>query len=503
MKTFRTNFDLLFELSGMDGPMFTKKLGATRSQLSMWRSGVRKVVRRGHWALDIARLFILNDSRLSRPFLSDFLSDVYPPGEGDMTQRLVSYLTADGQDGQGQREKRTALYIRYAALLAGKDTAAPAPAPKAADDSVVVGYYESRQVISNFVDYMVTLDKPTHITFVCPDGIDIITKDEVFGMDILSRLVAMLMKGHILDVVLRTDFKLSEVSAFSGPWLVAHLMGLMKSWYYDDFRMIETDHIIICVEDVFTIRVSGAEYRCETFRDAPTMLKLQKACQGYKKQSRQHFHYGLFPQPGGFLQGLRIPDDAPCYLFQRLPHFSIGGEGLPGRLGLNEVETGRMLEQFRPLFHSPEAFPRDTPVYHMFCMDDIEDALDKPRHMHSELQAMSGRRVYMDTQALVSQLVEIQRLAESHKNYSPCFLPASAFEKIKMEIGVWGKALVIGWLPGRQSTATKEYATVAALHGFCSTVWSRIPKIAKSSAAANRALAKLLNRAKKMGYVVE
>ncbi len=72
-----------------------------------------------------------------------------------------------------------------------------------------------------------------------------------------------------------------------------------------------------------------------------------------------------------------------------------------------------------------------------------------------------------------------------------------------MEIGVWGKALVIGWLPGRQSTATKEYASVAALHGFCSTVWSRIPKIAKSSAAANRALAKLLNRAKKMGYVVE
>ncbi|MDL2238425.1 hypothetical protein LJC56_11485 [Christensenellaceae bacterium OttesenSCG-928-K19] len=507
MKKFRTNFELVLELSGIDAPAFTRQIGASRSQLSSWRSGVRKIVASGHWAEDMAAAFIEQDRRRQRPFLAAFLAEAYPlgtPGRKGVDEHMVAFLTANGQDTPEQQKKRAELYLKYAAYLADnrvENSAIPVEKPQPAP--VVVGYYESRQVLSDLVDFLTTLDDPAPITFVCPDGIDIITKDEKFGMDMLSRMVTMLLKGHTLDVVLRTDFKLSEVSAFSGPWLVAHLSGLIKSWYYDDFRMIETDHIIVCVKDILAVRISGDEYRCETFRDKATVQKLQKQCQSYKRQSRQHFHYGLFPKPDGFLAGVNIPTDAVCYLFQRLPHLSIGGEKLLTKVGLDAKEKRRVKKEFAPLFLSPDSFTKDSPIYHMFCMDDIEDALDKPRHLDVELHEMAGRRVYMDTQVLVDQLAEIQRLVKSNKNYYPCFLPGSAFERIKMEIGVWGKALAIGWLPGKQSTATKEYATIAALNGFCSTVWSRVPKIAKSKAAANRALNKLLNRAAKMGYSVK
>lgn len=502
MKQFRTNFELIFELSGMSGPQFIKLADASRSQLAVWKNGSRKIVKGSRWAKKIASVFLAYDETQPRPFLAALLSEVYPPdhSKDSVALRLEWFLTAEGQENQAK--KRAELYVRYFAYLTGQSTDVQVPAQEAMEQPAVVGYYESRRVLSGLVDYVAAMDKTAEIIFVCPDGIDIITKDEAFGIDMLSRMAKMLEKGNTLDVVLRTDFKLSEVSAFSGPWLVAHLMGLIKSWYYDDFRLIETDHILVCVKDVIAVRISGDEYRCEIFRDPPMIQKLYKKCLGYKRHSVQHFHYNLFENPDGFLLDVPKPAGAASYLFQRLPHFGIGGQELPRKLGLSDVETNYVLEQFMPMFLPPAKLAEDGPVYHMFCIDDIEDALDKPRHMCAELQEMLGKRIYMNTQTMIDLLVAVKKTAEAYKNYVPCFLPARVFDSMRMEIGIFGKALAVGWIPGKQSTATREYATVAALHGFCSTIWSRVPRIAKSKSAAARALGKLLNRAAKMGYEI-
>lgn len=61
----------------------------------------------------------------------------------------------------------------------------------------------------------------------------------------------------------------------------------------------------------------------------------------------------------------------------------------------------------------------------------------------------------------------------------------------------------VGWIAGRQSASTTYFINTIALDGFCATVWSKVPGIAKGKIAAGRALGKLLTRAKKMGYVAE
>lgn len=45
---------------------------------------------------------------------------------------------------------------------------------------VVVGYAKTQQAIAGAVEYIGTLKEPEQFTFVCPEGIDIITKQESY-----------------------------------------------------------------------------------------------------------------------------------------------------------------------------------------------------------------------------------------------------------------------------------------------------------------------------------
>jgi len=507
LKQFKTNFALLLELSGMGGPAFSKEAGVSRSQLAMWRSGSRKFTQDGKWAMHVAQVFLSHDAMQPIPFISFLLANVFPLGilQGqELQKQLAVWIAADGQDAPESAAQRMELYLKCTSYLLGKEAAAPTAekTDRGMAAQVVHGYHETQQTIANTLDYLATVNTPVQFTFVCPEGIDIITKDGGFGEMVLKKLMNALRMGHTLNVVLRTDFKMSEVSAFAGPWLVAHLLGSVKSWYYDDFRRIETERIIMSVPGVCAIIVTGDDYRCETFTDEETMKRADKQCRAYVKRSAQRFRYHLFEDPGGLLQGVKPLAGEDCYLFQRLPHLSIGGQSLLAKLNLEENEQRKVLDEFDIVFLPPAAFDKESNVYHTLCMDDIENALDKPRHIHNELQSMTGRRVYMDTQLLVDQLVDIRELLCKQKNYNVCFLNGELFEKIKMEVAVWGKVAAIGWLAGKQSTATTYYFNIGTLEGFCATVWSKIPKIARSKTAAERALGKLLNRAKKMGYAV-
>ena len=80
------------------------------------------------------------------------------------------------------------------------------------------------------------LDQINELRFVCPAGLSLLTYDERYFCQLMERLMRTFSKGHRLYVVLRTDFKMSEVSNISGPWLVAHLLGYIQSFYYDDFH---------------------------------------------------------------------------------------------------------------------------------------------------------------------------------------------------------------------------------------------------------------------------
>lgn len=364
----------------------------------------------------------------------------------------------------------------------------------------VTGYCESRNLLSEVVDYLSDINEPSDIIFVCPEGIDIITADESFSMEFLERVTKMLKKGYRLNVVLRTDFKMSEVASFAGPWLVAHLSGFIKSWYYDDFRKIETDKILVWVKGKVGVRISGNEYKCEVYTDPNIVKEIGDKCREYKENSVQRFKYDFFEEPNNYLKGVIPKIEADTYLYQRLPNVCIGGYEYLDEIGVTKEEQNFLCEQFPPLTMEPSEYKED--IYYMLCTDDLEEALDKPRYMHFGLEKILGRRIYVDTQVLVNQLKRLRKLNKEHSNFHLCFMKNSVFEQIVMEIGVWEWRCAIGWIKGMQSTATSDNFNTLTLHGFCATVWGKIPALFKSKAAANRTLGKLLSRARKFGYKV-
>ena len=269
----KTNYALITALLEMDGPQVVQAVDTERSMVSRWKNGTRQITPGGHWAYSLADAFLSRDSAGARPFVAYLLADVYPIGilaGKELQEKLAAWLAASRQDRKEEFDRRMDLFLKYTAYLAGREVPLPGSVPKAAHGAlaqVVVGYAQTQQAIAGAVEYIGTLKEPEQFTFVCTEGIDIITKYENYRDTIMKILMHTLGSGHTVNVVLRTDFKMSDVTTFVGPWFAAHLMGYIKSWYYDDFRQVETDGTILFVKGVMALHIMGEEYRCETYTD--------------------------------------------------------------------------------------------------------------------------------------------------------------------------------------------------------------------------------------------
>lgn len=507
MNQYKTNVALMMDILEITAPQIMKAAEVDKTQVSRWRSGARKLIAGSHHTEVVADFFLETDDSEQNE-IRYVLTEIYPLGfDKDKSLRdiLMTWLTLPDQDEPARTKKRTKFYYSYMAdKVDGVPVAKAKPEVDTSDSGFplksVTGYYESQSVISDVVDYLADVNDPSDIIFVCPEGIDIITADEGFSMDFLERTTKMLKKGYKANVVLRTDFKMSEVASFAGPWLVAHLSGYIKSWYYDDFRKIETDKILIWVEGKLGIRISGDEYKCEIFTDAKKVKAIGEKCKEYRANSVQRFHYSFFENPDDYLKGIVPPADGSIYVYQRMPNACIGGMDYLKELGVTQDEQVLLAEQFSPFTIDPSVYEKD--IFYMLCIDDLEEALDKPKYMNFGMEKILGRRVYVETQILVNQLIRLKKLNKTHKNFHLCFMKNDVFERLVMEIGVWEWTCAIGWIKGVQSTATNDNFNTLTLQGFCATVWGKIPALFKSKAAANRSLGKLLGRAKKFGYNV-
>ena len=509
---YKTNLSLLMALFQLPGSEMGRMIGVDKTLISRWGSGSRRLMPKRRWATLIADTFLSLDAEHEVQMLPALMSDAYRIGllQGEeLRAQLLSWLCQKGQPQPPEIERRRTLFAAFASFRDKAQAGMPTSwneVVTAEDDTAIagktLGLPQARATLLALADYMGTLTEPVHSTFVCPEGIGMVTRDTKYGLQLLGKMVPLLQRGSTLDVVLRTEFSLSDVSAMAGPWLVAHLKGYVRSWYYDDFDTVENDRILVSGGKHFAVRISGEKYESVVYTDEANVSELGEICAQYLGKSKMRFHYELFQKPENYLKKAIPPENERVFVFQRLPHFLIGGKGLPERLFMEEKMAGRMLDQFEPLFQSPEALPDSTKLYHVMSMEAIEDALDQPRHLSASLSDMAGSRIYMLTQTLVDQLSLMQKQMEENPNYHVALVRDEVLADIGMEIGSWGTKFAIGWIPGGRSTATTDATNSAALHGYCQMVWDEIPATQKGNAAAKRQFAKLLNRAQKMGYCV-
>lgn len=505
MAKSNTNFAVLCDLLGISNQEMSIAISADITLISRWRTGTRALVAGRHWVKKITEYMLLVDKKQSSPVVTTVLATMYPTSfphtDDEVRSVLEQWLCTPLQKDPQYREKRQAQLLEaFAATRShGENSAAPVTSRSIHGEKAV------QQALLDMMDDITAAGKTDELLFVCPSGLSLLTYDEQYGKKLMEKLMAYFQNGGHLKVVLRTDFKMSEVSSFSGPWLVAHLLGYVSSYYYDDFRQLKGESMMAVIHDQLSFEIVHNEprdYTCTFYYDHATTESIRSKCNSKYDKSIHRFHYEYFQQPDEFLGDVVNMKTGPCYLYTRLPIFSLlGDEKLTKILG-SEDEMAMIRREFKPFFVMPEDSPANMPVYHILCEDAITEALDKPRHLSYELSDMVGRRVYLSAQDLVDQLIAIDNNVRARKNYHLCFLSESLYEQLRMQIGVWGSSCAIGWVNGGLSTACKDYTNVGALHGFCSDVWDRIPSLMHMRGSNKKKLQTWLRRAKNFGLDV-
>ena len=518
MKEGVTNFSYLMELLDMKTADLCEAIGADKTLISRWRSGGRRLMPGHHWAKKIAAYFLQTEAERKYPVLRQVL-EVYYPGEKPNTPEklealLIHWLTTAGQQEAAYRQRREGVFAALTHKM--RQLARPEPLPEAEPEppprlprlknAVVYGVEGVQGSTLQFLEMVTGQPEPRELLFACPEGLDMLTRDKRFLPRFTRALMALFEAGHRMSVVIRTDYRISDIAAFSGPWLVAHLLGYIQSYYYDDFVNGSKEKMLAVVPGIMAGRVSETEsgkiYTAIRF-DEKTVEATYTDIKALHAKSKQRFHYRLFEQPDGFLRSALPLADKAHYQFALLPHFCTAEkETLKSGFQLSAEEMSLFTREFSPLLTSPGFFEPGAIVRHLFCEDAIEDALLKSRHVSQELSAITGRRVVMTTQALVDRLVLLKKTLTEHKNYELCFLPEDAFQKLTMQIACWGDRAAIGWIAGGKSTACRDYTNVNALTGFCESVWETIPGIARQRRMALHKLNTWLKKAAKYGYEV-
>ena len=503
----KSNLAVLMSMYAVTPQMLSEAVGADITLISRWRTGRRRLVADRRWVRDIAAWFIQVDTQEGQGRLGALLRIFYPAeplSAPDAYQAAVEkWLAMRGQSEEEYAERRD----RQIAPLLGSSDGAKAftqggePVPL-----VSIGEKDTRAAILDMLDKALDLPEADNIRFVCPEGLALITQNINFSAKVMGKMNLLFERGFRLQAILTADYKMSEVSDFSGQWLSAHLKGYVRSYYSSDFFADNNVRMLAIFGDKIAARIVYDEttgLRGEFYYNAPGIRALMKEQDAYCNGAVMRFHYDFFGNPEDYLARGFNEITGDCYVITRLPHVGIRGDHLVDRLNLSDAEAERFRKQFGTLLTVPADLGDGASFYHILCPEEIERALDKPRHRIMPSSDIFGRRVYMSTQTLVEQLVLMRRMLKNQGNYNLCFLPESFFESVGLELTVYGKQAAIGWIAGESATVCKDPNHVAILQGYASLQWNRIPGMAKTKGAALKRLNAWLRRAKNFGYEVE
>lgn len=516
MAESKTNFALLLKLLGIRSRDLCDAVGVHKTLVSRWCNGRQKMISGNRYVQGIADYLLAFDARLKEPVLPEILAAYYPDEilkDPELYKpMLLKWLENVGwREAVLQTEERGLAENVLGRITNIRNTDSPYPNTKDIDppfkNTIAYDVTGVQGSALHFIDIAMEQSQPCHLLFVCPEGLEMYTRDERFSVLLMDRLMIMFEAGHTLDVVLRTDYRMTDVSLFSGRWLVAHLLGYIKSYYFDDFLKSYENKMLVVIKNRVAMKVTDladeTERRVYTaiYYDDTSIEQIWQECESFRRQAKQRFLYNLFENPQGFLANTHPKPDKSQYQFARLPHFCIVKEKrFQEDFALTEKEMSKLYHDFSPFLSYPEFFNESTPIRHVFCENDIEEVLLKNRHGCQPLTTILDRRVFMQTQVLVDRLTLIKNLLEKNLNYEVCFLRDEHFNMLTMQIATWSDTAAIGWIPAGKSAACKDYTNVNALSGFCAGIWDKIPTPLKMRRTSVRKINTWLKMAKKYGY---
>jgi len=480
-----TNLAILMDLLKIS-PKYFFATGFDTSLISRWRTGKRRLMPGRHQVKAIARVLYNADTEQDFPVLEALLRIWYPmtfsDTEAEKLELLELFLTEKGQNTpEYQKTREMRLY--------------PLQKCKADTPAVTLGIGAVRLGLLGFLDLISTLPAPAHFYLVFTEGLFIYLDDDNFRTLFMEKMMSLFISGHRLSVVARSDRALSDTWHYQNIWarLYAHIKGYIHIHFYDDYQRQGKDKILGMVPERFALRVTREDTwnfdhsNVAIYHDPITLEATDNQIRDYCSRAYDPAYYDYFCQPNGWLADIHIPKDQPCYVFTRLPHFGVATqEEIAQCFSLSQEEQQFLMKEFFPLLLNPVYFDGSTTVRHVFIRSDIEKALSKKRHMVHEITSMLNRKVWMTFRSLSYQLMRIQRLLSTYKNYEVCFLDEDDFRRPFFHISLWGNTAAICWTDKDPFVSCKDSRILAGLQSICAMAWEDIPAAKRSREAANR-----------------
>lgn len=285
-----------------------------------------------------------------------------------------------------------------------------------------------RKLLMEFLDDVLTSPGPGEIVFFCSEGLELFTRDERYVQFLQEKLQVLFKRGKRVQAVLRTNYRPGDAALACGPWLRAHLMGHIQSYYYDDFRLLEHGEILFGLRGrlMVQVRMKNGIPQAVIHRRPESIAKAEACFDERVRCARPRFVYRFFQCPMDLLCGISSDGDGSVYLLARLPDLGGGFERLSRYLHLRPEETALFRQQFWPLSLTLQDGDRHT--RQIFCEDNIDEALDGTRHLCRPFSKICGRRLYLSTRGLAEQLNEMRRALERKPGYQVCFIPQEWFD---------------------------------------------------------------------------
>lgn len=496
MKNLTTNLAFLMEWARVTPKELNRALGVDPSLISRWRTGSRRLPAGSRWCGRLTEYFL----QARRDEVTALMARVSPLGlsQGQPAEEFLARWL--GENAISWEDRDELLF-----LSREQDRKAERKSRHLPDAGPLSGGRAVRKLLMEFLDDALAQPGPGEIVFFCSEGLELFTKDERYLQALREKLQALFKQGKRIQAVLRTNYRPSDAALAWGPWLRAHLTGCIQSYYYDDFRLLDHGNILFGLRGklMVQVRLKNGVPQALIHRHPEPIAKAEAYFDGRAQCARPRFVYRFFPSPMDFLCGMSSDGEGPVYLLARLPDLGSSFETLSRYLHLQPEETALFRRQFRPLALTLQDGDRHAQTRQIFCEDNIDEALDGTRHLCRPFSEICGRRLYLSTRGLAQQLSEMHRDLEQKPGYQVCFMPQEWFDRLGMELVVWGSDAAVAWIAGQQSAACRDYPNTTALHGFCAAIWDRIPPTRRSRQAALKRLERWLERVRRFGLTPE
>ncbi len=501
-----TNFALMMQVLNLSPQVMAAEMHTDTTLISRWRTGNRRLMPGRMWTRNLAGYLCAKDTERETAVLPRLLANYWPDLDyaqpAVLLEAMEAFLTVPEQMDPAYRQQ-AADWINE--TLAGEIEPLQIYMPLHIGSArTAAGAKAVRKMALTFISESLKLCATHEVVFFCPRGMELLTQESKTAENLASMATQALKREGRLSVICGSEYKPSDVEAFTGLWMAAHMKGSIVSYNHDTFNAQDDQHLIVVIRAQMALSVTYGEdgngVAASVYMDPDAVSALYARVKAYETDEALRIRRGYLADQAGYLRDMPAFPGGANYVLMQLPQFGhMPIEDYHRRYRLTRERVVELLSECRPLLQPVWDAPDGTPVRHVYSLPAIEEVLLESRRMLPAMSELCGKRVFMSSQDMVDILKRMRAMLTSRHGYEVCFLGEGAYVDLGMQVMSWGNECMICWTSGQHSVASKGKPIASALHHHCREQWERIPAHMRSRTAALKQIDQWLRKAQYYG----